>query len=261
MNHFRGALLTAAFMISAPSVSAQEPDLKATRTPVGTAIQVTAGQEFYAETKIEQVPAYKLERPFKSSMGGAGGFPFGFAIEGDLLVLEGVSKTGWEYYVPADRKFRAYHGLLGSVIREGDTVGLRVGASGNMEWFVDNSVYNGFTTIWSRKVKPKDPKVTRIMTSATRPTGDAVERLVYLGLDASKHARIRHERILKSDILRDEFTFPLDANGKGVGAVRGAVFEINANALNATITVTKGMSSELGDPVGSSSAGLAAPTK
>jgi len=228
---------------------ANADELKATRTPVGTPVEVTAGQEFYAETQLEEVPAYKLERPFKSSMAGAMGFPFGFAIESELLIRTKTTNSGWEYFVPADGKFRAYHGILGSVIREGDTVGLRVHSSGRMEWFVDNSNYNGYTTIWSRKLKKKDPQVTRITTTLTEPTGDAVERLIYLGLDANGNARIRHERILKTDIVRDEFTFPLDENGQGAGAVRGAQFLISANPITATITVTKPMSSGIGAPI------------
>lgn len=248
--------LTLVFAFASPA-AAQEAGLKALRTPVGTTVQVTAGQEFYAETKVEQVPAYKLERPFKSSMAGAGGFPFGFEIGSDLLMYYGQSENGWQYFVP--EKFRAYHGLLGSVIRQGDTVGLRVGTSGNMEWFVDNSVYNGFTTIWSRRVKPKDPKLTRIMTEATRPTGGAVERLIYLGLDANKNARIRYERVYKSDVVRDEFTFPLDDKGQGLGAVRGAEFQISATPLSAQITVTKAMSSGIGDPVAGESGQTPAP--
>lgn len=215
---------------------------------MGTPVEVTAGQEFYAETPLEEVPAYKLERPFKSSMAGAMGLPFGFAIESELLIRNRISESGWEYFVPVDGKFKASHGLLGSVIREGDTVGLRVHSSGRMEWFVDNSIYNGYTTIWTRKIKAKDPKVTQITTTLTEPTGDVVERLIYLGLDPSGNARIRHERVFKSDIVRDEFTFPLDATGQGLGAVRGAEFLISASAIKATITVVKPMSSGIGAP-------------
>jgi hypothetical protein len=87
------------------------------------------------------------------------------------------------------------------------------------------------------------------MTNATQPNGGAVEKLIYLGMDANKNVRIRYERILKSDILRDEFTFPLDGKGNGMGAVRGAEFQISAFPLSAKITVTKGMASGIGEPV------------
>lgn len=38
-------------------------DTKITRTQIGVPVEVTAGQEFYAETIAQQVPGYKLERP------------------------------------------------------------------------------------------------------------------------------------------------------------------------------------------------------
>jgi hypothetical protein len=46
---------------------------------------------------------------------------------------------------------------LGSVIRSGDCVGIRISGkriSGNkMQWVVDNSNYNGFTTIYKSNIK------------------------------------------------------------------------------------------------------------
>lgn len=228
------------------SWSSTAQDLKVTRAPVGTPITVSAGQEFYAETALEEVPAYKLEKPFKSSMAGSMGLPFAFSIDTDLLVRVKKSDLGWEYFIPANGRFRAYHGLLGSVIRQGDTVGLRVGPQGEMEWFVDNSIYNGMTTVWSRRVKDKDPKLTRIMTKATEPTGESVERLIYMGFSDDRHVRVRLERLLPTGPVRDEFTFPVDNQGQGVGAVRGAEFTIAANPTKATIVVTKSMTSDLG---------------
>lgn len=46
--------------------------------------------------------------------------------------------------------------------------------------------------------------------------------------------------------LRDEYTFPLDADGQGVGAVRGAEFSIEAGPLRARFVVTKPMTSGIG---------------
>lgn len=249
MNALMKRLLAVALLAMPLAPILAEDDLKATRTPVGIPVEVTAGQEFYAEAQLEEIPAYRLERTFKSSMAGAMFFPFSFSIDSDLLVRTKKTVSGWEYFVPLDGKFTASHGVLGSVIRDGDTVGLRVNASGKMEWFVDNSNYNGYTTIWTRKVKKKDPKLTAITTEMTELTGGAVERLVYLGLDGDGNARIRHERILRADTVRDEFIFPLNEQGLGMGAVRGAEFSIQATPLRATITVIKQMTSGLGDPV------------
>lgn len=231
------------------SSGAGAQEAKITRSPIGTVVEVTAGQEFYAEQVGQQVPAYKLDRPFKSSMAGAMRLPFSFSIDSQLLVSVKSTQGGWEYFVPSDRKFTASHGLLGSVLADGDTVGLRVHANGKQEWFVDNSGHNGFTTIWTRNVKKKDPAISKTMTDAVDASGSNMDRLVYLGV-SNGVVKIRHEQIRPSGATtRDEFTFPVDEHGEGIGAVRGAEFRFKAGALQANIIVTKEMTSGIGQAV------------
>lgn len=177
------------------------------------------------------------------------GMPFSFSIDSDLLVLKRSASDGWEYFVPAGQKFSASHGLLGSVIREGDTVGLRIHSSGRQEWFVDNSQHNGYQTIWSRKIKKKDPAFVKIMTSAVNSSGSNIDRLVYLGA-TNNLAKIRHEQIRPNgSTTRDEFTFPLNQAGEGAGAVRGAEFVMKVGPLRAVITVKTEMTSGIGEPM------------
>lgn len=125
--------------------------------------------------------AYRLSAPFKSSMGRAMGLPFGFAIDETILVLDRVDNRGTGYFVPATGKFRAYHGLLGSVLADGDIVGLRVHPDGSMDWFVDHSINNGMPTVWGRKYKKKDPKLERVSTEAIRRTSPLSKDLSILG--------------------------------------------------------------------------------
>ena len=216
------------------------PGAKWTHVALGEPIGVSAGQEFYSETKAEMVSAYRLKAPFKGSMPGTMGMSFTFAIDTDVLVSIGKTAAGWEYFVPQDHKYRAYHSLLGSVLRGADAVGLRVGPEGQKEWFVDNSVYAKTRTIWTRPIKPGDPELTRNDLASTKPNSNSIERLYYLGLTSTNRARIRIERDTPSRTTRDDFTFPLTDDGKGEGAVDGAAFAIEASPLRATITVSKG---------------------
>lgn len=243
------ALFLAVILLQAHQNHAQAKPVRTVNPPVGSVVNVTPGQRFYADFVTESVPAYKLERPFKSSMAGAMGLPFSFAIDSDILIYAGKSRDGrWSYFVPEGRKFRASHGLLGSVIRDGDAVGLRVNDDGRREWFVDNSVYNGSTTIWSRRVKDKDPRLSLIQTSRSEPVKDSIlHRLFYLGTVDNK-VRVRHEQISPDGTLRDEYTFPIDADGRALGAVRGAEFAIIAGPLKAEIVVMRPMTDEFGDP-------------
>lgn len=224
-------------------------DITPSLAPMGTPIEVTAGQVFYAETPTKTLPAYRLDRPFKSSMAGSMGFPFAFDIDTDLLISVGQNPSGWEYFVPPDHKFHAYHSILGSVIRGRDTVGIRVGPQGQMEWFVDNSVYNKSPTIWTRRVKAEDPGLKRIKLASRESAGESVERLIYLGLTDGNRARVRLEKITPRDTVRDEFTFLLDKDGSGKGAVNGVDFTIQSTPIRATITVQKPFNLKIGSPV------------
>lgn len=213
-----------------------------TTPTVGSPVEVTPGQEFYIETIVEAQPAYRLSRPFKSSMAGGMGLPFGFAIDDTLLVYNGKSRDQqWSYYAPRNGGFRAYHGLLGNLISPGDTVGLRVDRQGRREWFVDLSVHYGMPTIWTRGVKPKDPEATLVEGPAPDLTNAEIKRLVYLGIEQGR-MRIRYEWSQRGYVPeRDEFTFPVDQQGRGQGGVKGAEFSVVAGSVKATIVVTKGI--------------------
>jgi len=157
----------------------------------------------------------------------------------DFKLPLGISRDLWTYFIPKDLAFSASHGLLGSVLREGDTVGLRIGASGEREWFVNNSVYNGTTTIWTRRVKDKDPGVTAVV-GGYEANGRVAERLFYLGTEGNQ-IRVRREYISLIGLERDNFLFPMDAKGKGAGAVNGAEFTLVATPQHALFTITEPM--------------------
>ena len=242
---FLGILILSPEIDSVRAQDATSASIQQTR--VGDTVEVTAGQEFYYEIPAEFVPAYRLDRTFKSTMPGAMGFRFGFEINSPILVRVAKTSDGWEYYIPEERKFKAYHSLLGSVIRGRDTVGLRISPDGRKEWFVDNSSYYGKTAIWYRPVGSDDPSITKTNKKIEILTGDYVEKLIYLGLTEGHSARIRFEKITRNGVLRDEFTFPLDKNGAGQGAVRGAEFTIDASNLRAKIKIVKSMAPNFED--------------
>ena len=214
--------------------------------PLHKTIEVTPGQQFYGQFQevAESRRAYRLAQPFKSSMAGSMGFPFSFAInETELVPLR--TRDGWAYYVPKQGHFRAWHGLLGNVLADGDTVGLRVHEDGRKEWFVDNSIHNGMRTIWTRKLKPRDPAVSELALTSRAPVGP-VHKLVYLGV-SSGQVRVRHEQVFPDDgTTRDDFEFPIAADGTAQGAVMGATFTVVTKPLGATIEVLSGMSGESG---------------
>lgn len=219
--------------------------------PLNAPIEATPGQEFYFEVFTRKVRGYQLERPFSSSMAGSMGLPFAFSIDETKLVPIPPRRPGdWTYYEPANKKFSASHGLLGSVLATGDSVGLRINSEGRREWYVDNSNHNrGMNTMWTRRVKHKDPTAAEIELASREPTGSPLQKLIYLGMEEGR-VRIRHEQIYPDQATtRDEYTFEIGADGQAVGAVRGAEFVIETGPLKSRITVRKPMTSSYGHPV------------
>lgn len=237
-------IILATVLAMAPAVSAlgAPQSGRLVSSTVGSITAVTPGEAFYVEVGVVPVMALRLSRPFKSSMKGSMGFPFAFSIDSVVLVSAGRSADGrWTYFTPRDNAFTASHGLLGSVIAPGDTVGLRVSKSGEREWFVDNSIHNGFTTIWTRRVKDTDPTVTSEV-GGIESDGNPAERLLFLGTDGDK-VRVREETISTHGLQRDDFVFPMDATGRGAGAIKGAEFTFVATPQRALFTITRMMGS------------------
>ena len=214
--------------------------------PLHKKIEVSPGQQFYGEFRVvaKHGAAYRIASPFKSSMGGSMGLPFAFAIDETELVPF-RSSAGWNYFIPKGKQFRAWHGLLGNVLADGDTVGLRVHQDGRREWFVDNSKHNGMTTIWTRKIKEKDPAISVVQTATAEPVGP-IQRLVYLGASGGE-VKIRHEQIYPDgSITRDDYEFAVDADGVAVGAVMGASFKVEPKPLGATVEILSAMTGDSG---------------
>lgn len=209
------------------------------------AVVVTAGQTFYTEFTSVPTVGIKLERPFRSSMAGAMGFPFSFELMDPLLVPVAPHEDGWRYFAPKDGAFKASHGLLGSVIRPGDSVGIRISPNGEAEWFVDNSVYNGFRTIWSRKMKKKDPSY-ELVNLGEEVSGDLpIHRLVYLGVRDAQ-VRVRWDEVDPNFGQRsEEYSFPA-VNKVSSVAVRGARFRLIVTDTGAEVTMLAPMTDGVG---------------
>ena len=248
MRSVMAAGLALSLLGAAAPHPAQSREFVVSVPTVGSPVEVTPGEEFYVETIVATQPAYRLARPFESSMAGAMGLPFSFAIDDPLLVYQGKSRDQeWTYYAPKEGGFRASHGLLGNLITPGDSVGLRVDRHGNKQWFVDLSAHYGMPTIWTRRLKPKDPEATLIDGPAADLKNAEYKRLVYLGVEQGR-MRIRYEWYQRGFAAeRDEFTFPVDSQGRGAGGVKGAEFSVVAGPVKALIVVTKGMTAT--DPI------------
>lgn len=227
---------------SAPSASlASEP----VTTLVGQELQVFPGDKFYAEGNTETKPVLELASAFEGRMPGSMGIPFSFAI--DTTKLRFAHRMGdWDYYIAPEGKARAWHGLIGNVLAEGDTVGIRIHrAKGTREWFVDNTNHNRntgwrFATVWSRAIKPgKDVEVREGTPERVMIAGSRMRSVEYLGVRDSQ-LRIRYEEH-GGDDRREEFLFPITGQEPlliGVMGMRAEVRDIQG--ASARIKILRG---------------------
>lgn len=177
INRFLGAaLFVAAAMVGTCEAKAQETERFA--TPSGKTLSVTTGESVFVEGNYALRDTFVLTAEINSTMPGSMMIPFSFRIEPGDLVFRGASRE-WEYFcAPNDRSAASFPGL-GSVVSNGDCVGLRRRLSDNrLEWTVDNSIHNGMTTIWSRRVRDNEMALLREEERQVI-TDVAVRRAVY----------------------------------------------------------------------------------
>ena len=102
------------------------------------------------------MPALQMSKSISSSMPGAYSLPFDFSIEQCTLIAS-FQTTRHRYFAAPFERSSATHSLLGNVIVQGDSIGIRMSVEdGSMEWYVDNSRYNGMSTVWHRPMRKED---------------------------------------------------------------------------------------------------------
>ncbi|QOW18620.1 hypothetical protein INQ41_07835 [Lysobacter ciconiae] len=209
----------------------------------GEELQVFPGDKFYVEGDTTDLQTYRISEPFESRMPGALRLPFSFAIDAtDLHFSHRDSK--WDYYTPVEGKGRAWHGLLGNVLAKGDTVGLRVHrTNGDREWFVDNSGYNGYQTIWNRRVKGKDVEVTEEGIRSILLENNRLRALEYMGVRDGQ-LRVRYTEVGPNP-RSEEFTFPIEGHEPILIGAMGVRAEVrNISGASAHIKVLRGFQGE-----------------
>lgn len=125
-------------------------------TPVETEQSVTTGENVLVEGSYSLRDVVALTTEVRSTIPGSMMIPFSFRIgPGDLTFRNAAG--GWEYYCASAASSGASFPGLGSVVAEGDCVGVRRRVSDHrLEWVVDNSNHNGMSTIWSRSVRSNE---------------------------------------------------------------------------------------------------------
>ena len=117
-------------------------------------LAVQTGDALFVEGSYIEGESIRIDDPIEMMIPGAMMIPFSIRIEKGILDLASVTPS-WKYYCASTGGAKAWFPGLGSVIREGDCVGIRISHDKQKyQWVVDNSNYNNGwgETIWSRSM-------------------------------------------------------------------------------------------------------------
>jgi len=221
---------------SAPRKEAVDPVYKTEEfsAPLATELSVDVGDSILTKGQAAYVEIYTLSGPIKSTMPGAYGVPFAFQI-GQTALTKRYRRGHYEYFcAPLEEAGASFPGL-GQVVRSGDCIGVRRSISdGSIEWVVDNSNHNGYTTVWSRDYKPeKDPELTQ-STGELSAKGSRITMIRFDGFYSNllHFTLIEHDRSGKTE-TEFKFDYP-PRTGDPVYGIKGNLFQVN-NVSNADL--------------------------
>jgi hypothetical protein len=213
---------------------------------VGKTKKVSLGEVMYLDGDVGTSHGLQLMNAIKASIPGAAGLPFTFNIQPCILMPEFVTRN-YTYYAAPQTKATATHTLLGTVVKPGDTIGVRVlNQNSGMEWYVDNSIYNSSrprSIIWSRPVRHSDSvsfKPRMDLTKAIQGTASRYREVTYSGFINNAY-QISFREVNESRDYEKDFLIPKSNEGVTIVSIKGAIIEIlSHDNLGVTFTVRKG---------------------
>lgn len=212
---------------SPPKVPYSAPShLNEFEADIGKQMTVNIGDSFFVEGAMADRAAFELKHPIKSVMPGAMAVPFSFSIAPSTLLAQYSRGNELFYCAPMESAAASFPGL-GSVIREGDCVGVRQDRSnGDLDWVVDNSHYNHQISVWSRSVSKKE---RQLLAKTTVPVADENATLTKISFDGyySELLHFTYRKLEDGDITEREYLFDYPPKqGKAVYGIKGKLFKV-----------------------------------
>lgn len=209
-----------------------------TQTPeVGVAREVPTGESIYSVGQVSMADGLEMSSGFAGTLPGSMFLPFDVVIEQQVLIHAFDTKS-YRHYVGDYNRVNASHGMLGKVIVDGDSVGLRVSKqTGKQEWLVDNSRWGGVNegkAFWKRSVKPSDgveftPVQIQLIDERSRFT-----QLEFTGVQRGQVMFLLHE-VEKGQESTERFSFELLPESPTLVRLREHEFEVlQADATGVT---------------------------
>ena len=122
--------------------------------------------------------------------------------------------------------------MLGTVVRGGDTIGVRVHRKNNgMEWYVDNSDYNKMrakSMIWDRRISHRDNvefKIREDKSMVMDSPFTSVKLISYAGY-VNGNYQLTYREINQGREYEKDFQVPIAKSGFTSVSIKGCLIEI-----------------------------------
>ena len=191
--------------------------------PFGETLSVETGNDLFVRGEYIEGESITITTQVKKLIPGAMAIPFPIIIEPGELSLRGNTSTKWKYFCGDSDKVAASFPGLGSVIRPGDCVGIRV-SNDKMQWVVDNSNYNNMRTIYTSRIKGSEQKYYAPKSNGQIIKALDFEKIIFEGFYGGQ-VYFGWERIRGKSKESRQFTFDFDGTPTLVG-IKGQQFRI-----------------------------------
>ena len=194
--------------------------------PLATPLDVNTGDMFYASGSYIEGERIVILTPLDMLIPGALFVPFPVHIDAGHLEMTAVTPS-WKYFCAMEGKATASFPVLGSVIRPGDCVGIRVSRDGkDKEWVVDNSVYNnGMTAILTASMSPEELEAYIPVTSPIPFKVQSLKRLTFDGY-YGRQLHFTWEEIVGNNEQSRQFVFDYEIGQSKVLGIKGNQFRV-----------------------------------
>lgn len=192
--------------------------------PIGKALEVNTGDSVFVTGSYIDGEEIELADRVDLMMPGSLGIPFPVHMAPGKLQLTRIDAEG-RYYCATDGQATATFPGLGSVIAQGDCVGIRISrAQGTTEWVVDNSIRNQTTTIWTKRVPAAE-----VARYQPRPTAKpfkvrVLRRITFDGYHGGQ-LHFTWDEMTQNSRESKEFTFDFNGGEVPVG-IKGNRFRV-----------------------------------
>lgn len=176
--------------------------------PIGSLLTVETGESIFVEGEYIEGEYIQLDESVDLMIPGSMMIPFPVHINSGRLEIDRITSQ-WKYYCASTNEAAASFPGLGSVVRNGDCIGIRISMDGSeSEWVVDNSNYNkGWgETIWKLSMSNEDRQKYKVNPSKKPFQIKQIKRIVFDGFYGNQ-VHFSWEDFSFSNKETKEFTF------------------------------------------------------